>query len=246
MGAINKKMVIDANTLVGAMWPLERRDVSLEKLKREMDKFGVTKAVTLSAKGIFYDHTLGNDETLKVCLEDPRFIPALTIDPRKYLGYAEEIKKRIGEGFKILRLFPDFQGFMINSIHVRRIITKAEELGLPVMMPVKAGITNVLELLRELRGLRVILTGVTYFDLAEILTAMEESDNLFIETRLLDSPDGVSMVVEEFGASRLIFGSGAPLGYVGSSLNLIKHAQISEAEKRMVLAESVKKIIEGR
>lgn len=238
-------IVIDANTIFGSMWPLERRDISIEKLKRDMGRFEVNKAITLSARGIFYDHVLGNDETSKVCSEDTRFIPALTIDPRVFTDDDKEIEKRTLEGFRILRLFPEFQGFNIQSGHVRRMLVKAMESSLLLMMPVQVGIKNVLELLKELRELRIILGGIGYSEVAEIMVAMGESDNLFIETRLIDSVDGVDMLVEKFGADRLIFGSGAPLGYVGSSLNLIRHAHISEAEKRIILSGSIERLIGG-
>ena len=51
-------MIIDADTLFGSMWPFERRDISLAKLKGEMGRFGVDRSITLSARGIFYDHVL--------------------------------------------------------------------------------------------------------------------------------------------------------------------------------------------
>jgi len=245
MGSTSTETLIDINTLFGSMWPLERRDVSLARLKAEMGRFNVNKACTLSAKGIFYDHTLGNDETLRVCSDDPMLIPALTINPNTCFTDVEEIRKRVDEGFRILRLFPEYQGFMIKSAHVRKILAKSESLGIPVMIPVQAGIPNVLELIMKIRGLRVVLTGVRYFDLAEILSSMDESDNLYIETRLLNSPDGISTIVEEFGADRLVFGSGAPLGYIGSSLNIVQLASISESDKRIILSGSAEKLVEG-
>ncbi|MEM2961177.1 MAG: amidohydrolase family protein, partial [Candidatus Bathyarchaeia archaeon] len=222
-----------------------KRDISLARLKLEMSKFGIDRALTISVKGIFYDHILGNDETKEVCSRDPKFIPTLTIDPRRSVDYDKEIEKRKLEGFKILRLFPEYQGFTIRSCHVRRIAAKAMENDLPLMISAKDGITSVLDLLREFRKLRTILTGVSYFGLAELLVAMEECDNLFVETRLLDSVDGINIIVEKFCAERLVFGSGAPLGYIGSSLNLIKYAQISEAEKETILAGSIRKLMGG-
>jgi len=238
-------MIVDANTIFGSMWPFERRDISLAKLKGEMARFGVDRALTLSAKGIFYDHIRGNDETKEVCSKDPRFIPALTVDPRPLISHDEEIEGGKLEGFKILRLFPEYQGFTIRSSHVKRIAAKAMERDLPLMVPAREGMESVLELLRESKGLRIILAGVGYSEVAELLVAMEESPNLYVETRLLDSPDGIGMLVGKFGADRLIFGSGSPLGYVGSSLNLIRHAPISEAEKGAILADNITRLIGG-
>lgn len=238
-------MIIDADTLFGSMWPFERRDISLAKLKGEMGRFGVDRSITLSARGIFYDHVLGNDETKETCSKDPRLIPALTVDPRLLVGHDEEIRGRKQEGFKILRLFPEYQGFTIRSSHVKRMAAKAMEMDLPLMMPAMVGIASVLELLMGFGELSVILTGVGYSEVAELLVAMEESPNLFVETRLLDSPDGIGMLVEKFGADRLIFGSGSPLGYVGSSLNLVRHAPISEAEKGAILADNITRLVGG-
>lgn len=238
--------IIDVDVIFGTMWPLERRDISLGNLRKCMNAFGIEGAVALSARGIFYSYTLGNEETKEVCSKDRRLIPELTIDPRSFIiGEGEEVKRRVAEGFKILRLFPEYQGFSIRGANVMRLMASAVEGGLPLMMPVQAGLEGILQALKELKGLRVILTGVGYSEVAEILAAMDECDDLYAETRILDSADGIDIIVERCGADRLIFGSGAPLGYVGSSLYLVKHAHIGEAERRAILGGNIRKLIGG-
>ena len=117
--------IVDANTIFG-FWPRKKVDISLKKLLEIMQKYNVRSCISLSAKGIFYEYKEGNKETLEVCKQHPEIIPVATIDLRKYFGKKNIIKNLINEGFKALRLFPDFQGWPFNYQPFLKIVEELE------------------------------------------------------------------------------------------------------------------------
>ena len=59
-------------------------------------------------------------------------------------------------------------------------------------------------------GMPVVLATVTYAILGEAMALVERHDHLFLEAYRLATPGIVELLVEELGAKRLLFGSGAP------------------------------------
>jgi len=124
---------LDLNTCFGA-YPRRRADYSLATLNRIMDQNRVSKAVTLSLKGVLYDHSEGNDETLAACAGNKRLIPAATLDPRKHIGDKSALKALQRAGFKFLRLFPDLQGGPIRYAPVRSMLGALQETNMPLLI----------------------------------------------------------------------------------------------------------------
>lgn len=233
--------IIDANTLFG-FWPYRQVDLSPEHLLAGMDRHGVARAATLSARGILYDATAGNDETLALCQREPRFLPVGTVDPRRPGNYGEEIARRAREGFRLFHLFPEHQAWQADQPAARRLLAALDAAGMAVMLSGPPGIVA-----GACRGLSVpvILAGAHTYTLSDVQVALEECPNLYLETRLLHGPDVLAGLVRQFGAERLIYGSGAPLLYMASSLGLVQHAAITEAERTAILGGNLARLLGG-
>jgi len=50
-------------------------------------------------------------------------------------------------------------------------------------------------------------------------------------------------LVEEVGAHRLCFGTNAPMYYVGASLMVLQHAQISEQDRAQILGGTLLRLL---
>ena len=98
--------IIDAHTLFG-FWPLRRADLSPETLVRTLRGHGLERALTLSTHGIFADFVGGNDETMELCARaQGLLVPVGTVDPRRFMGTVEEIKRRREQGARACRSRP--------------------------------------------------------------------------------------------------------------------------------------------
>ena len=235
--------MIDANTLFG-FWQKRRIDLSLEKLLEVMAGHKVEKFLSLSTTGIFYDYEEGNEETLRVSRDYSQIVPVATVDPRRYFGRGDLVKKLSAEGFKAVRLFPDLQSWPLDYEPFLNIVREAEEVKLPLMISV-AGLGGITEIAKITDGYKtsIILIGVNYNQFSEALAVAKNHKNIYLETSLFDTPDAHEIFIREIGAEKLVFGSHSPFHYFSSSFLPLKKAEIGEKEKHLVLEGNIERIL---
>lgn len=236
-------MIVDSHCMAG-FWPLQRRDLSRERLLRFMDRHQVQQACLVSAKAFIYDFVEGNEETLRWCAQQERFLPVAVIDPRRYLECLAEILSARERGFRMFRLFADHQHWQADWPSFRRLPEVFSEVKLPVAAPPEIGLGALAGCLPDLQA-PVILSGLTYWNLADGLALMEQHRNVYVDTSLLNSPGAVELVCQEFGPERLIFGSGALLNHMAPPLQVIAHTQMDEAAKAAVLGGNLEGMMGG-
>lgn len=234
-------LVIDSNTHFGFL-PYRDTDVSVEKLLSLMHRNGVAGALTYSLKGVAYDFRDGNEETLAVCGANPELLPVATVDPRRYLGVIEEIAGCRERGFVALRLFPDQQGWKINSALFPPILRECERTGLPLIVSAAAGLTDIL---RAVEGstVPVIVTGIGYANLAEAIAVAQEHPSMLIEVQVMDPPDSLRVAVDALGADRIVYGSNAPSLSMRASINLVAESELSDEQKALVFGGNLRRVL---
>lgn len=211
-----------------------------------MDQNRVSKAVTLSLKGVLYDHSEGNDETLAACAGNKRLIPAATLDPRKHIGDKSALKALQRAGFKFLRLFPDLQGGPIRYAPVRSMLGALQETNMPLLInaPTYGMATEIADLVAGW-SFPVILSGVGYWTMSEAIVLMRGQENILVETSYLDSPDAIEILVREVGSDRVLFGSNTPVTYFRGPYLSVVRSNVSERDKEAILYLNAQRVIGG-
>lgn len=235
--------ILDADSLFG-FWPLRKADLSVEALIATVQQQNVKRTLTLSTTGIFSDYQRGNEETVQVCQRSPALFPTATVDPRRYVGCLEEIDRRVGQGIKLFRLFPEYQGWPLEFAPFQRILERlAERKAVAMIEAGQWGVPTRLAALTRDLGLPLILAAVPAASLGELVAVLEEHPNLYVETRLLSSPQALELLVAQFGAERLVFGSGTPLYYFSSALMPLQAANLPEAQKAQILGDNLRRLL---
>ncbi|WP_417376838.1 amidohydrolase family protein [Gimesia maris] len=76
------------------------------------------------------------------------------------------------------------------------------------------------------------------------IRAVRDSENILVETSGFDPTAGfIEMAVRELGADRVIFGSHLPSRSLGTELCKVTAAQISEADKRLILGTNFRQLL---
>lgn len=235
--------ILDADSLFG-FWPLRKADLSVETLIATLQQQNVKRALTLSTTGIFADYQRGNEETVQVCQRSTELFPTATVDPRRYVGCLEEIDRRVGQGIKLFRLFPEYQDWPLDFAPFQRILERLAERKAVAMMDASqwGTPTRLAALTRDL-SLPLILAAVPAASLGELLAVMEDHPNLYVETRLLNSPQALELLVSQFGAERLVFGSGMPLHYFSSALMPLQAASLPDSQKAQILGDNLRRLL---
>jgi predicted TIM-barrel fold metal-dependent hydrolase len=233
--------MFDAVTAFGS-YPGKQVDWSLETLLGILRDNGVGRALSLSLKGVYYDFEEGNDETLAVSRHHEAIVPVATIDPRRHLGCIEEVGRRVEQGFRVFRFFPTTQGWPVEFLPLRNLLRELARFDVRLMLPVSGNgaITAVLDALDACApALPVLLIGVSYANLAELLAALKASDRLYTDVHMMDSPNALEIIADEVGVERIIFGSNSPEREFRTALNVVTGSTLSEADKHKVLSSNI-------
>lgn len=234
--------IVDVNTLFGT-WPRAERDISLKALFDLMSRHNVAEICSLSARGVFYDFCEGNDETLAACKEYPSIIPVATLNFAAYLGWREEVKRRLEEGFKLFRFFPSIQEWNITGLAFGKFLEViADYPDTILLLPASEGIASIAQVTKDLPN-TVVITSSRYTNLAETIEALHSNPNMFIDTHMLNSPDFIEILKAHVGINRLLFGSNAPLSYFLSALLPISKADISDEDKTAILGGNFRRLL---
>lgn len=77
------------------------------------------------------------------------------------------------------------------------------------------------------------------------IRAVQNSPNVLVETSGFDASAGfIEMAVRELGPERIVFGSHLPSRSLGTELSKVIAANISEADKRLILGENFRNLIQ--
>jgi len=233
---------IDLCTVFG-FWPKRNVNSSIENLLDIKKQAEVDKVVSLSAGGIFYDFIEGNDETFNMAEKHKDdIIPAMTINLARYFDCYEEIDRCMEKGFRILRLFPAYQEWDVSQAPFKRLLKLLKDRYLPIILPAETGITAIGNIAGEISS-PIIIEGFRYCNLAEIIAVMQKHRNVYAETHLINSPDGIEVLTGETGPDRVVFGSNFPLHYMLSGALPVRNSRLKEDEKRKILGENIKTIL---
>ncbi|NUQ01066.1 MAG: amidohydrolase family protein [Armatimonadetes bacterium] len=239
--------IIDAHTMFG-FWPRRRADMSAETLVRLVRQHEISAALTISTTGVFADFVRGNDETVALCQRAGKLLlPVGTVDPRRYVGSLEEIDKRVEQGVRVWRLFPELQDWPLESRPVNAILTRLAERNCTLLIhAAEAGAPSKVALVTAPMKLTTVLLGVTGRQLGELVALLDEAPQIWLETRRLADPQVVRALGQRFGVERLVFGTASPLQYISSALLPLQNSGLAEDQLAGVLGGNIARRLGGR
>jgi hypothetical protein len=68
--------------------------------------------------------------------------------------------------------------------------------------------------------------------------------NLCLDMTYMQTDSGLPDMLKKYTAERILFGSGFPVSYMGAHMLVVKHAEISEEDKRKIAGGNLKKLFE--
>lgn len=231
-------MLVDVNTFFGKT-PKARVDWSPEALVNGLEHHNIDRALTYSLRGVLYDFVTGNDETWEVCQQHERLIPVATIDPRRHFGCLEEVERSADRGFRVMRFFPDQQGWAINSQPFLNLCEEIAETNMAVMLP--AGASGQQTLIGEVVsafGFPVVICGAGYSHHAETYAVCARFANVFAESHMFNTPGCIEGMAWVAGGHKLMYGSNYPDRYIGASYEMVARADLGDEEKAGVFGEN--------
>ena len=234
--------IIDINTLFGPQ-PSAAEDLSSDELSEMMQKNGVRCCVTLSTIGVLLDHKTGNAATLAACSGSAILAPAATLNPQHCFNPEAAADEIAAQPFRLIRFFPFRQKWDSDCAPFLALVKLLSRKSLPIMINIDQNgmATRMMHLIGGTSS-PIILSGVNSRWAAEAVQLMREHENLYIETSFLLAEGMIKQIAQEVGASKLLFGSGAPSRPMASGIGVLRHSGLSENDLSLILHSNASRL----
>lgn len=185
---------------------------------------------------------------------------AIHPDTENYGEVLEHIKQG---GIKGIKIHPDYQNTFFNDIRYKRIVEKATELGLYILVhcgvdiglpdPVHCPPEQILEVLSETGTDKLILAHMGAWRLWDQVEDVLIGQDVYMDTAFsLDCIPGVEgmlskerfvKMVRSHGADRIVFGTDSPWAGQRECVEWVQDTALTEDEKKMIFFDNMRKIL---
>lgn len=251
-------MIIDFHTHFcpdKAFESVSGRLAASEALRAVMDAAGVDKSVVLQT---VRDETQHEDALLRAKeLDSRRMISFGSVMPAS-VNALEYVWKISDEGLKGIGLYPDLQKFDLGDAKYLPVFDLARACFFIVtinMSPaarhtggVGASPRDLAKIMTDFPGLKVVVSCLGDLQTArETLEILPGKDGIFIDTAFCADvqPDKgfFREIIREYGAERVLFGSGYPWSAPSLELQTIRSLDITEKERALVLGGNATRLL---
>jgi predicted TIM-barrel fold metal-dependent hydrolase len=168
--------------------------------------------------------------------------PALARDGRTAQRLVQEI---VAAGFRAVRLCPDAAnhdvdlstaGFLTGAL-ADRSVPLIIDTAIPDWKAIAALATSA-------PRLPVIVSGFGYRHGRTLLPVLDSCPNMAVESSTFVAHGAVEELVTEFSASRIVFGTNAPIYSIGAAVARIAYADVSDDDRRLIAGGTLLHLIE--
>jgi predicted TIM-barrel fold metal-dependent hydrolase len=229
-----------------------------EGIVRFLKANGVDYAVALAELSPITTGTMSNEGVIELCQQTDRLIPFCNINPFLSADLAGDLERYVTEmGFRGLKLYPTYQHFYVNDNRLYPLFSKAQELGIPVMVHTGSSIFRGARLkygdplymddvavdFPDLTLLMVHSGRGFWYDRAYFLAKLHT--NMYMEISGLPPQKLLDYFPElERVADKVVFGSDWPgMPHVGRNVELIRELPLKEETKAKILGGNAARIL---
>jgi uncharacterized protein len=233
--------MIDSHVALGEEHPF-RLDAA--DLLARMDEHGVGVAIARPmGAGLAVHNRRGNDRVLAA---GPRVRGLATANPWYGSEAVAELERCRAAGAVGLCLHPTRQGFLPTDPVAEPVIDFARRVRWPVVVHtgtyIHSDVLAVTEVARRYPDVTFVCDSAGFADMwFELPGVMADVANVLLCASLI-WPRAIDLTVRDFGADRVLFGSGEPRDRLGAALARFDRLELSAAERRAVLHDNAVRV----
>jgi hypothetical protein len=256
-------MLFDINAYLGAFALRELRHNDVAGLSAFMERKGIRRALVSAAEAITWKdcHSANRLLSERLAGTDGNIVPCAVINPG-YAGWRRDLEEAsCGMGMRAVKLYPHWHGYSLGDGCADEVVRAATDLGLPVLIPVRAVDRRQLGWLFDVPDVPladiaalagrhpdarfVVLNGLGFTGSPLAAPEGERPSNCWIEiSRLpLFISRELPVLLEVLGASRLLFGTGMPFKYPDPVLLKMDKLGASRSETRAICGENAAELL---
>ena len=218
-----------------------------EDILAAMDRVGIGGALMYAGWLRTRAPENGNDRLLEELEKGKgRLFGCYAIAPESY-GFSVSPDDLVTEmrtkGMKAAVMFPRSNGYAPDEKTMGTYYSALEKANIPLI--VDGAEMNWYELEEVLSGhpaLNVIYVGASWAFAINLIAYMKKYPNLYTDLSSMQANYLIEALVKEFGAERIVFGTGLPMKSPGAARAFIDYAMISDEEKRLIAGENLARL----
>ncbi len=245
-------MILDAEVYLGPN--LFGPSYDFEALVSALDAAGIARAVICPARPPEYHLGPANDAVADAVRRAPnRLIGFARVDPRQGAAALVELRRNVERlGLRGLMLHPWEESFAINDRLVDPLLAYARRRRIAVQIaggfPLVSHAAQIADLARRFpevpilatHGGQINISGRGLYEAGQMLRACP---NVFLQTSGVYREDWIEDMARDVGASRIVFGSGAPYYDLGFELERIRRLHLPAADRDAIAGANLARLL---
>lgn len=244
-------MIFDFRVFLGQSFDGRQRDVN--DLLKSMDAIGIDMALACPFKPISYDLNQANMMLAEqIAPHQDRLFGAVRLDP-----WQTDVTDTLLRGIELknmraIFLHPWEENFQANASLLDPIMEIAQSRNIPVIVaagfPWVSEALQILDLAKRWPGVQIVMTNggqinISGLGQANASLALQQSQNLHIDTAGIYRQDFIEETVQLLGGQRVLFGSGSPYFDQRYEIKRVELAEVSDNDRALMFYENAKQLL---
>jgi len=224
-------------------------------LVAEMDRCGITEALTYHAAAEGYSPAYGNARLLDEIGREPRLHAVWVAMPQQIDEAGDGrlwARQMLATGVRAARMFPSRHRFSLSGWSVNNLLGELNEYHLPLFLDFERRhwLDNVVDydavhrIGVDFPRLPLVLVREGIGSTRFLYPLFERLENLYIEISYYQAPGGLADIAKRFGTRRLLFGTGLPVYAAGPAVSMLLGSELSWQEKEMVAGANLRALLQ--
>lgn len=243
--------ITDINCMLGT-WPSQRvRFENAEGLLAMMDSYRINTSIAFHSMSLWSPNR-GNNEICKIAEESSGRIKACFIlDPSldsSVMPDAETLVSQLKEKKPAaVKLYSNPGLYHLDEFYCGELLDILNGLSMPILfdsdqMP---SYDRLPALAKRYSSIKFILLRRPFNESRYILPLIKKLDNVFFDMSILVDSGMLDEIVNKFGSSMLLFGSGMPFYVPSGALGLVMYSRVNDIHKEKILSGNWDEIERG-
>ena len=247
---MNNISLFNVNAIIGQGAYEKPQFPDINSLIAHMDYLGIDRSLVSHIEARDLNPTWGNSRLLKEISESKyaqRLIPVFAISPSCYYetGALKFIKKSLRTNkVRAFCIHPEVARFPIYQLE--RILMELADWKPVLLWNCRNATINdfkeICYLAEIFPQISFIMTQRMWPGFGGIIDAMWRQKNIYTDTSLIHMRNTVKILVDEFGANRVIFGIGDKSHY-GASIAALVHYEITNQQRELIAHRNIERLL---
>lgn len=222
---------------------------TVEDLLAEMDRAGVERALVWHVAQHDAAPVVGNRLLAEAIAPHPRLYGCWTVLPNQAHEFPPPpvfFRQMRAARVVALRAFPDDHRFLLNTVAMGDWLAAMVARRVPLFLSMERGVAwrDVYALLAEVPELTCVICDHGCWGEDRLFRPLlARYPNVYVDTALYLLDGGIEALVADYGAGRLLFGSGFPTSYFGGMMLALKHAEIPREAKLAIAGGNLARLL---